>query len=376
MSKIIPHDVAALNKITKARTAMLIDQPFFGTLAMRLDMVQDPSIPTLNVDGKTMRYNPEFINKLSSSLAKSAVAHEVMHCVLDHVGAAGRGVGLSPRRWNHAADYVDNAILKEAGFELGEGWLYDPQFAGMTAEHIYKLIPEPPPGGPGAGNGGPQDEILPGQKDPAMAAQDAVEWKVATGQAAAVAKAAGKLPEVLEQWIEKVLENKVDWAAELRNFITQAAKNDYSWARPNRKMLAVGHYLPGLYSETMGSVLICADESGSVDAAITAAFGAEIEAIKQDLRPEKIVLAHFDSQVGKVEEFSPDDPFEMVRFCGGGTDFRPIFDPADDMERPPTCAVVLTDLEGPFGAPPDFPVLWVTINKKVAPWGTTLHIEV
>lgn len=370
-----PHNKEAYDKMTKARTAMLIDQPFFGTLAMRLEMVQDYAIKTLNVDGKTMRYNPDFINKQTNSLAKSCVAHEVMHCVLEHVGASGRGINLSPKRWNYAADYVDNDILKDSGFELGPGWLWDPQFKGMTAEHIYKLIPEPPPDD--QGSGGPQDEVLPGTPDPAMAAQQATEWKVATVQAANAAKAAGKLPEPLERWVDKLLDNKVDWKAELRQFITQVAKNDYSWQRPNRKMLAAGFYLPGLHSETMGSIFIGADESGSVDEAITAAFGAEIDAIKEDLRPEKIVLAHFDSRVGKVEEFLPDDPFEMIRYCGGGTDFNPPIRYAEKMETPPMCAIILTDLYGPFpDHPPPFPVLWVSINGQKAPWGETLHIEV
>lgn len=375
MNKPEPQDKLAYDKMTKARTAMLIDQPFFGTLAMRLDMVQDASIKTLNVDGTTMRYNPAFINKLSNDLAKSAVAHEVMHCVLEHVGAAGRGINLSPKRWNFAADYADNDILKQSGFTLGDGWLWDAQFSNMSAEHIYKLIPEPPPDDNGAG--GPQDEVLPGSPDPAMAAQQATDWKVATVQAANAAKAVGKLPEPLEKWVDKLLDNKVDWKAELRRFITQVSKNDYSWQRPNRKMLAAGFYLPGLHSETMGSIYIAADESGSVDEAITAAFGAEIEAIKEDLRPEKIVLAHFDSQVGKVEEFLPDDPFEMIRYCGGGTDFNPPIRYAEKMETPPMCAIILTDLYGPFPAdPPGFPVLWVSINEQKAPWGETLHIEV
>jgi predicted metal-dependent peptidase len=187
----------------------------------------------------------------------------------------------------------------------------------------------------------------------------------------------GKLSEGLEQFVDKLRENKVDWKSELRRFINQTAKNDYSWQRPNRKMLAAGFYLPGLHSETCGTILIGADESGSVDLAITAAFAAEIDAIKEDLRPEKLVLAHFDSRVGKVEEFLPDDPFEMTRYCHGGTDFRPVIKYGRKMATPPICAIILTDLYGPFPEhPPGYPVLWVSINKQQAPWGETINIEV
>ena len=106
-------DQAALDRMTKARTGLLIDQPFFGTLAMRLKMVEDKSIKTLNVDGQTMHYNPEFVKSMDNDLCKSAVAHEVMHCVLEHVGSTGRGITLNPKKWNYAADYATNDILKK-----------------------------------------------------------------------------------------------------------------------------------------------------------------------------------------------------------------------------------------------------------------------
>lgn len=370
-------DQKAFNAITKARTTLIIEQPFFGTLAMRLKMIEDKSIKTLDINGVVMRYNPAFVNKLDSNLTKSAVAHEVIHCVMEHVGPQARGKGLDPRKWNYAADYADNDVLKKAGFTLGDGWLWDAQYSGMTAEHIYNIMPPLPPDDGSGGTGGPQDNISPGNPDPAMAAQQAAEWKVATVQAANAAKAVGKLHESLEKFVDKLLENKVDWAAELRQFITQVAKGDYAWNRPDKKMMAAGFILPGLYSEEMGAVAIYSDESGSVDDAVLRAFGAEVAAIQQDLRPSDIMLGHFDTHVGKVEHFGPDDPFEMKRYAGGGTDFRPVIKHAQRMQPPPMCAIILTDLEGPFPAsPPDFPVLWVSINDKVAPFGDTLHIEV
>lgn len=369
-------DQDALDKMTKARTGLLIDQPFFGTLAMRLKMVQDASIPTLNVNGEVMKYNPTFVKSLDNDICKSAVAHEVMHCVLEHVGATGRGISLNPKKWNYAADYAANDILKDSGFKLGDGWLWDAAYKGLSAEHIYSMIPDPPPGD-GSGNGGPQDEIVPGEPDPAMASAQAADWKVATVQAANAAKAVGKLPEALEQFVDQITQNKVDWRAELRQFINQIAKNDYAWQRPNRKMLAAGFILPGLFSEDCGRIAVYSDESGSVDNAILAAFGAEIRAIQEDLRPEKIVVGHFDTVVSKVEEFGPEDPFELTRYSRGGTDFRPVIEHAENMQDRPMCTIVLTDLYGPFPTEPSsIPTLWVSVSKQTAPWGHTIHIEV
>lgn len=371
-------DQQALDKLTKARTGLLIDQPFFGTLSMRLKMVEDPSTETLAVNGKVMKYNPAFVNSQSNDLMKSAVAHEVMHCVLEHCGSNGRGMTLNPEKWNWAADYATNEILKESGFTLGDSWLHNPAFKGMSAEHIYSLIPDPPPNGGSNGQGQkPLDQVQPGDTDPAMAATDAAEWKVATVQAANAAKAVGKLSEALEQFVEQQKENKVDWKSVLRDFVSQAAKDDFAWSRPNRKMVAMGYCLPGMHSERMGKVFVGSDESGSVDNAIVSAFSAEINAIKEDMSPEEIVVFHHAVDVGKVEHFGPDDPFELTRYCNGGTSFKPTIKAMQDMPEPPICAVMLTDLYGPFPAsPPDFPVLWVTINREKAPWGDTIHIEV
>ena len=383
----------AHDKITKARTTLLIDQPFFGTLAMRLTLVQDSTIRTLNVDGKTMRYNPDFVNTLPNDICCAAMGHEVMHCVLEHCGANGRGINLNPEKWNWACDYVVNDMLVQSGFKLGDGWLHDVQYRGKTAEQIYTMIPDPPPGnnsiqsggGQGGsaqsmtkakGNFGPLDQVLPGPTDPAMQQAQAAEWHVAASQAAASAKAAGKLHESMKQFIEKANKNKVDWREQLRRFVMNVAKNDYSWQRLNRKMQAAGHFLPGLYSEEMGPIFIASDESGSVSQHVVEAFAAEIAAIKEDLRPEKIVLAHFAVNVAKVEKFGPDDVFEMKRFANGGTDFRPVMRIAEEMTTQPCAMVYLTDLYGPFPhTPPDFPVLWVSITPDlVAPFGETLHI--
>lgn len=76
-------------KLSIARSRLLLDHPFFGVLALRLQFVEDTSIPTLAVDGKSIFYNPQFVDDLSDELCRSAIAHEVMHPVLDHMTRRG-----------------------------------------------------------------------------------------------------------------------------------------------------------------------------------------------------------------------------------------------------------------------------------------------
>jgi predicted metal-dependent peptidase len=59
---------------------------------------------------------------------------------------------------------------------------------------------------------------------------------------------------------------------------------------------------------------------------------------------------------------------------GGGTHFAPAFTWLKEHDIEPACAVYLTDLEGGFGEEPDYPVLWVSTTRKVAPWGRTIHM--
>jgi hypothetical protein len=70
-------DQNALFKLTKARIALITEYPFYGALALRLRLVEEPSFPTLAVDGERMFYNPQFVNEvLTPNTTKAAIAHE------------------------------------------------------------------------------------------------------------------------------------------------------------------------------------------------------------------------------------------------------------------------------------------------------------
>lgn len=101
------------DKITMARVAMLFKQPFFGTLAMRIDIrPADNWVPTMAVDGKYMYYNHEFVDSLNNEELQFVVSHEVLHLVYDHLG---RNEFRDHQLYNVAADYVVNDELVLAG---------------------------------------------------------------------------------------------------------------------------------------------------------------------------------------------------------------------------------------------------------------------
>ncbi len=365
-------------KITKARVALLMEQPFFGTLALRLKMVESSTLnpPTMAVDGKNIFYHPDFVMESTFHDVKFIVAHEVMHCVFDHMTRRG---GRTATRWNHAGDYVINAALKDAGFTVPAHGLYHPQYAGKTTDEVYNMLP---PDKEGGSNGSKYDSVLDApSSDPSDPDSDCIDvsddWKLATVQAANAAKARGNLPGALKRFIDEMVQSKSDWRSRLRQFAVEETKNDYSYQRFNRRFAALGIFLPGLHSESMGTIAIVTDDSGSIGDDILKCFAGEIESIRDAVRPQRTLVISCDARVNHVDDLEEYDPMVMKCHGGGGTDFRPPFKWLEERDITPACLIYLTDLEGPLpNEPPLYPVMWCCINGNVAPWGETIRIEV
>ena len=65
--------------MSRARSALLLREPFFGCLAMRLRLQADESCAQLWTDGKTLGFHPAFAATLPPDKLLGALAHEVLH---------------------------------------------------------------------------------------------------------------------------------------------------------------------------------------------------------------------------------------------------------------------------------------------------------
>ena len=122
-------------RVSDCVTALLRDQPFFGSLALRLPIRADETRETLASDGKDIRYAPQWVADTDADRIKTALARVVLACALKHHTRRG---GRDPERWQRASQLVTHGLLRDAGFVLppeAEAW------DGISAEQAYDRLP-------------------------------------------------------------------------------------------------------------------------------------------------------------------------------------------------------------------------------------------
>ena len=395
-------------RVSDCVTALLREQPFFGSLALRLPIRADASRETVASDGREIRYSPRWIADTDAHFIETAMARVVLACALKHHTRRGE---RDPERWQRASQLVTHGLLRDAGFTLppdAEAW------DGISVEQAYDRMPEPdngdgdgdsdgnaPSGGgdagapdsqPSTGSGGdddsggsddgsgdsdPQDgddssghggadaspscdpagtgEVMDppagagdggeASPSPAEIAAEEQAWDEAMHQAASLAKAQGKLPGGVEETVRGAHASTVDWRTLLRRYMTDTAKRDYSWSLPNRRFIDSGLYLPSIRSEGIDTIAVIVDTSGSLPATTLAAFWTELREIATELQPERVILLQVDAAVQDAAEYAGADlPDEIAVKGRGGTDFRPGFAWLEENGIRPGVCIYLTDM--------------------------------
>jgi len=361
-----PDEEAKLMRLmAKARTSLVLEHAFIGNIALNLPSKLDYTVKTAATNGHEIRYNPWFVNNMTDEERKFLIAHECFHPMLEHTT---RIRGRDHRKFNQAGDYVINKLLSDENIgKMPAGGLLDDNIynaGGGTTDGIYNILPDNPDGN------NPLDDCQDGGGSPAELAQQQAEWKIRVAQAAQAAKMMGQLSAGMARLVEEVLQPKVDWREVLRKFIVKMRTDVRSWARPNRRFIAQGLYLPSVSGEVLGDIAFAIDCSGSISQEIISQFAAEIITTKEDCNPANIHLIYFDSSVSHYEHFTRDEEVHVEPHGGGGTAFSPIFTYIREHNIEPQACIVLTDLCcNDFGDEPNYPVLWVSTNEGTAPFG-------
>uniref|UniRef100_A0A6M3X4C1 Putative metal-dependent peptidase n=1 Tax=viral metagenome TaxID=1070528 RepID=A0A6M3X4C1_9ZZZZ len=374
----------AASVLQRAKSQLVLQEPFYATILLNMDIIETrksfdgSELWLAETDGTSLWINPDNFEELSVAEAKGVLKHEVMHVAQLH---PWRGQGKEGRRWNHATDDVINPIIIDEGGELPDN--VRKGVKGMSAEQRYNELPAEPPGSgnkPGPNNPLGND-VIPA-KDKSQAGVDKAKQMIS--QAAAVAKAMGKLPEHVQAAIDEIFKPKVDWKEQLRQFLTEATPSDYSFSRPNRRYIAGEDpmYLPSMHGhDSMESLVFIMDTSGSITMDELKQGLGEVVGAVEDVCPKRLVVAYCDAAVQHHDVFDQPGEAEVAtsfkRHGAGGTSMPAGLKWATRNFPNTKAAIVWTDGYTDFGDEDDypFPVLWaITTPSITAPWGTTIHV--
>jgi predicted metal-dependent peptidase len=377
-----PKILTNVNPMVKARTELVMSEPFYGVLALRMKLREDPTCDTAWCDGVTIGYNMKYVLSLTGEERRGLLVHELMHPALLHHTRRGN---RHHKKWNVACDYALNPLISKR-YKLPDGALENPQYTNMSAEQIYTMLPEcdwdkedSDPGGCGEVRDTPNDGK---QAQDALNKQAESEWRQAVASARHAAKMAGRMPAYLEKILDTALEPKIEWKYPLRRFISEKARDEESWNKANRRFISEGLYLPARDSERIGPIAIIRDTSGSIYGTPEALqqFNGEIESIALDVQPSKIYVIDCDAAVQRVIEADVGDELPGALTDakgGGGTDFRPPFKWLEENDIEPKCVIYLTDGWGTYPDERDvqWPVMWAMITDENPPFGEVVRIE-
>ena len=142
-----------LEKLHRARTMLILgdgDEPFFGSVAIGLDLVEKKRCYTAATDGEVLIYNPDWIQTMSIEETMALFEHEVYHVALKHARLM-RDIIEEPdfdnSLFQQACDIpIDNRLIKKGrklpktpdGFEH----VYNKEYEDMSAIRIYRMLVE------------------------------------------------------------------------------------------------------------------------------------------------------------------------------------------------------------------------------------------
>lgn len=366
----------------KARFSFVYLHPFFASLFSNLNVVEvDEEFfggRTLygGVDGANLYIIRENLNKRSVQEVVWFLAHETLHLMFDHINRLG---SHEPQKYNIAADYVINRILEleKIGVRIPDVY-YSEDYDGMTAEEVYKLLPDMPQGG-GGGMGG---DVMPGNKKLPPGAStkkfSADDIKGMIARASQTAQKCGKVPGSLAHLIKEIMDPSLPWEILLRRWFNAKIKFKSAWNHPNKNYMAHGLVVPSkTRTEGLDEIVIIVDVSGSIGEADHQAYANEMGGVADLVRPRKIHVLYWDTSLVEYQQVKNPRDMKYKAKSGGGTDIVSAIMYAREHFRKAQCIVCLSDLyTGWHTVPPKaHNVLWVSTTSEVAPFGTTIRLK-
>jgi len=368
------------SKISQAKAKLLVDYPYFGTLASRLELVTNDDIQAFKSDGKKLEYNSDFIASSEIGELEFILANGAMHSALAH---ENRKSNRSGWLWQMATDFAINDMLVENGMDIPDGAQYRVRFSGMYAEEIYAELKDDmlreddnleyeaddSDDVEKQDNDELQDEI-PQTKEELQ--DEILQEQLLAEEAISLLESEfkkGDAPSDIQRFFKLDFLGKIDWRDELKSAIERFHKDDYTLLPPNKKFLHLGIYLPSNVSQTF-NLVIAIDSSGSIDDTLLSQFLSEVNFLMSLIQNYKIELIICDEKIKSHKTFYSGESLECDVIGGAGTDFRPVFKMIEEEFDDTKLLLYFTDLEGKFLTNiPTYDVKWISKKAKEIPFG-------
>ena len=400
-------------KVIRARVQMLFKYPFFAQLAIRLKLVEvtDAWCPTAATDGRNMYYNPHFFKVLTQAEITFVVAHEVLHCVYDHMTPMQEG--WDKRLFNIAADYIINMDLTKTGVgEMPAVGLLDWQYEGWNSVEVYNHLKElkdkgelPPElqtldvhimidedgnievkdGSEGDGEEGKGEGKGPGKPKLSKEEKQQIANEIKEAMINAAQNAgAGDVPAGIKRMIDQMTAPKLKWQELVNANIESCVRSNYTFMRPTRRGWHSDAIMPSMERDQEIDVCITMDMSGSITNKQGMHFITEVHGMMQQFSQYKLRIWTFDTEVYGYDEFTSDDGRDITEFellGGGGTDFMCNWKYMKENQIEPQQLIMFTDGMpfGEWGDPNYCDTLFVIhshYDKELeAPFGRTVHFD-
>ena len=383
----------------------LMRNPLFadmsGIFMMGTKEVSD-TVPTAQTNGRDEIYGREFIDALSIPEVAFVVVHESFHKMYRHLTTWKKLWDEDPRLANMACDYVINleivdrdpsrtvvSMPQKDGKPVG---LIDRRFKGMNTKQVFDILKREQEesggdGGGGSGEGidqhdweGANDLTKEEKEELVKQVDQAIRQGMIAAQKMHGKGAGGKSRELTD-----ILEPKVDWREQLREFVnaTCAGRDYSSWRKPSRRFLSSDVIMPSLTGERVGNIIIGCDTSGSITNEDHARNLSETDAILSVVTPDKLHIIYWDHTMAGHEVYD-DSTRGSFRTStkpvgGGGTNPTAMENYLKEKDIKADCIIMFTD-----GYVPNWgsdwngaPILWVITGggKMTAGTGKTIHID-
>jgi len=349
-------------KLIQAKTKLMLENPYFGTLVSHLTFEQNSNIASTSYQNNKFIYNDEYLEVLTIDEITTLLANSAMHQALFHTT---RGEGKISSIWSLASDYAINDLLIENGFVLPPLANYSSRFERLYAEEIYTIL---------ASELDLSEDEEPKEKQEQQFQEEILsdeEYQLLLEQLTNKLEKQGELPKGIERFIKSKREAQISWRDELYRYINSHAKSDYRMFPPSKKHL---YRLPSIYGEEL-KIVVAIDTSASIDETLLELFLAELYEIMQIFPHYIIELIESDAKIQNITRLTPLEPLETRLKGGGGTDFRPVFEHIENMHEDFKFLIYFTDGMGEFPQyEPTIDTLWVMPTSKDIPFGELLSI--